>query len=127
MSTRIEPIFAMIRTAPTSLAPAGQHQYVADVQTPDGVIRDQVIGHSAGNFWPSPLLVRPLPVGRLIFGLRVMNHQQWHYVETPDFGPCSTGATLNRSLPVGSALSRLLAEATRDDLLLLKKLLESVQ
>lgn len=123
----IQPIFGLIRGRVTGdgLRPAGQHQYVADVQTPEGKVEDQIVGHSVGNFWPDPLLVRPLPIGRMIFGLRILNVHQWHYTETPDFGVCTTtGAAASRS---GGMIPMLLATASREDIIMLKKALASVQ
>ena len=125
MAIPIEPIYARIIEAPTTPAPAGDHQYVADIQTPSGRQERGIIGHSVGNFWPLPLHVRPLPVGRLIQGLRAARQMQWDYIEVAHFGPCNQPGGLLQS--GGSQLRLLLQSASRDDLLFLKKMLEGVQ
>jgi hypothetical protein len=121
----VQPVYSLITNAPSTPAPAGAHEYIADVFYPEGRRTGVRVKPNMGNIWELPLHVRPLRRGTVIPGYRVNESQiQWHATEPAHFGPCNQPGGLFSG---GSQLRLMLQSATREDLLFLKKMLEGVQ
>jgi hypothetical protein len=71
--------------------PSESGQYTATLRLPDGTLSSVPIGRPVDEMWDSPIKVRPLRRGRVVFGLERGGEYAWFYTEKPKRNPCTGG------------------------------------
>lgn len=121
----IQPVVAVITSAPTDPARRGTIPYLATVQTQDGQTPDVQIGPSSADGWDDPFLVRPLREGKAIGGWSINGVIQWDYSEMPKTGLCN-GQNLVAPGVAASQFLSMFFSLTIDQQRAIKRALEAV-
>ena len=92
----IEALTAVIESvvgdAPGGEAPCGSLGYIGTVNFPGSdPVPGVAIGRPQREFWPSSMMVNPLPIGCGIVGFRINGNVVWEYIETPARRGCGNG------------------------------------